>query len=250
MLKQNKRYILLFIVVLLASLVLTMPMKYVYKWGGIPNAIVLNGISGTVFNGKAKQLQVNDEVIHNITWSLNAFSLFLGRLSFDWTVDDTDIQGQGIVFTTLLGLLNVSNVSLAVDSERIKHLIPKGNSVRGHIDIDIESASFKNELEHIIAIATLHSLVITSIVGEFDLDDVNIEAIGGAEEGFKLHLADVESNQDFMLDAEIKGNKINLSGRAHQKARLTKRMAPYLPFIGTKQGDNWIISWQGVMPEH
>ena len=248
MLKQNKRFILLFVVALLISLVLTMPMKHAYKWGFISDDIVLKGISGTVFKGKAKQLIANDEVVYNITWSLNALSLFLGRLSFDWVVDDVDIQGQGSSFVTLLGMFNVNNASLTVDSERFNHLIPTGNSVKGDIDVDIESASFKEKLEYIVATATLHSFIITSVVGEFNLDAVNIEVIGSGDEGFKLHLADIESNQDFMLDADIQENKVNLSGRAHQKARLTKELAPLLPFIGTKQDDNWIVSWQGILP--
>ena len=212
-----------------------------------PENIKMQGMSGRVLSGKTRQLTIDKQHINNVSWSWRPLALLTGKVAFIWQVNDEQLLGQGIVSHSLLGLTQLSQVALNVNANELNSYLPKGNEVIGRIDLNIDSASFVEELKFISATANMEPLTINTMIGKFKLDNLALSANGSEKEGFKLHLTDTSASENKVI-AEINQNKVTLSGLLKSQSKLASQLTPILPFIAKKQGENWLVSWQGNIP--
>jgi len=248
MLIKQKPIIGLFIVAFILSLIITMPMKQLYQWGVFPDTVILKGINGRALKGSVRHIIIEGEAVNNVAWSVNALSLLMGKLSFDWTVNDEQIKGRGNSAITLLGTLSVNDVKLTINSERFTLFLPQGNQLAGMIGLDVDTATFNEQLNELNATLELENIIITSPVGAFNLDASQLNVTGTVTDGFEATLTEIDNEENFTVFATVKDTDVTLSGQAHKEARLTKELISIFPLIAKEQGEQWIISWQGVLP--
>lgn len=105
----------------------------------------IQGVSGTLWNGKAYLITAKDNIkIEKSEWSFNLWKLFLGRVAVDFNAKflDNDIATE--LGTTFLGRFFVNNLSAKIAAQDMAQLanIPLVQ-LSGIILLDIESAQWK-----------------------------------------------------------------------------------------------------------
>lgn len=249
MLLQRLPLILIALVIFLISLVLTMPVYQAYKWGVFPDNISLQGLQGRLVKGSAREVQINDLTLNNVTWSWQPSLLLTGRLSVNWQINDPDVEGKGIASVSLLANKQVSATALSLNLDKINAYLPKKSTLAGKVDLDLALATFSERLESINATAKVGSLLVTTALGNIETDKINMIANGSDKEGFQLRITDAQNSDNMMILAEMKQQQLSLSGLIKDQFSLAQQVSSLLPLIAKKQGDNWVVSWQGVLPK-
>jgi len=244
--KQRLFIILFTISVFFISLFLTMPAQKAYQWGLFSN-ISMQGVSGRYVSGKTKQLKVDKTTIAHLTWAWQPLSLLMGKVSLNWNINDKDIMGKGVLAMNLLQERVFSDVDLVVNGKVISPYLPKGNSLSGDIELDIELVKFSEKLQTLSLVAKAESLSITTALGVFELENSMLAVMGNELEGFNLQLTDYKSRDAVDILIHIKGNKITLSGQLASDSIAATKLSALLPLIAKKQGRIWQLNWQGSL---
>lgn len=89
--------LLLFIVAFLVFLVATIPASFALSFLPQPSPIQAVGVSGTVWNGRARSVLQDNHDLGSLQWSLHPVSLLGLRLSADFTLTQSRLQADGEV---------------------------------------------------------------------------------------------------------------------------------------------------------
>jgi len=79
---------------------------------------------GTLWQGKAKALDVENQRFQNIEWQLKPWSIVLGRLNIDWSFDNGDAYGSGTVGLGLGSVIKLSDVKASLPSTMVQPYLP------------------------------------------------------------------------------------------------------------------------------
>ena len=63
------------------ALIVFFPARVAYRWFA-PETVAISGISGSVWNGKAREADVGGVYLHELTWSFRPASLLTGKLAY------------------------------------------------------------------------------------------------------------------------------------------------------------------------
>lgn len=77
-----KRWIPWLVVVYLVAMLVMLPARVIY-WFPLPDNVRLSQVSGSLWNGVAGQVAVDDIVLNNLSWNWQVSSVFLGELVMD-----------------------------------------------------------------------------------------------------------------------------------------------------------------------
>lgn len=248
MFKKRISQAVLLISIFIICLFLTMPAHQAYKWGLYSQEIKLQGVSGRYLQGEARQVSANGIVINDVSWDWQVSSLLLGKLGLKWQINDRNFHGQGLAAQSLLGDSSIFDANVILNTEMLTPYLPKGNTVTGDVEINIESLQFREKLKSIAANLKANELSVQTMFGVIKIEHINLEAIGNDSEGFQLVLTDFTNKNIVHVVADIKQNDVVLSGTISTQSDLAKQLKPILPLIAKKQGSNWLVTWKGSVP--
>jgi len=127
MMKPIIRYSLFTFIAYLVFLLATIPASQTYALAKarINLPVSLYQVSGTLWSGQAKSIQINDLQIETVSWSIHPLQLLLGRIEATLSTDNTQMAGEVTLGTTLLGnhYLQSNNFSLPVST--VQNQLPK-----------------------------------------------------------------------------------------------------------------------------
>ena len=123
-------------VLFLVFLVALIPARVAIGWIAPPN-VVLNGVTGTIWNGSAAQLGVNGKLVGRLRWSDGSWLTLIGRPSWQVELDRSDGFLRGHVGATMGGSLRARDLEGATSLPALKGLAPVGNS-EGDISIRLD----------------------------------------------------------------------------------------------------------------
>lgn len=142
---KKRYYILTAIIAYLVLLIATVPATLFSRIINDNTPVRIQGVSGSLWNGKALLLTTgNNTHLKNTRWSFAPMSLLSGRLAFDIK---TELLGNAIkarAGSSFLGHVVVSDLSARIPARDITELarIPLAQ-LDGTFDIDIENASWQ-----------------------------------------------------------------------------------------------------------
>ena len=199
--KTTLKWIGFGVLTFLAFLVATVPAHLAIHQ--LPQQIKISGIDGTLWNGRAAHLQIQDFALGEVQWNFKPLHLLLGRIAAEVQFDRPDLQGQGNLIVKLNGI-GIENVDIKGDSTLLDtYLSSFGTSVSGEIDLKIQSLHINN-------------------IGPQAADGHLIWRNASILTPSTLTLGDVECNLEQLNDAAVvnlknNGNAITLSGSAELK---------------------------------
>ena len=161
----------------------------------LPHNIATTGLKGTVWNGNAQNIVIDQIGLQNTKWSANPISLLIGKVNADISVDSNTIKGD---FETTVSRTDVVSKDIDLNGE-LSILSPYfeklGLTINGQFDAKFDSLHFKDGLPF-NANGTLNTFN-TSVLGfiPLNLGDVNSIFVEQAD-GFQVSL----NNQNGELD--------------------------------------------------
>lgn len=103
--------------------------------------VTLYDVSGTVWNGKAKAADVQNQHLRSVNWSLRPWTVPLGRLDVKWSFDNGNMWGSGIAGLTAGGNLRLAGLEAAVPATELQPLLRRVPArLGGTFVVDLENA--------------------------------------------------------------------------------------------------------------
>ena len=200
---KKRSYIITAIVSYLVFLTATIPASMFSSLLEDNSPVKLQGISGTLWQGKASSISIDNTIrLQTTRWSFSPWKLFIGQIALDIETRymDNDIRSE--IGTSFLGRYFINDLSAKILAKDVAQLadIPLAQ-LSGLIALDIEHAQWK---QGELPIAT----------GIINWKDATVTVADTASLG-NVSITLSESDQD-LLNAEIKnqGGDIKISGTA------------------------------------
>lgn len=155
MIQRKRGLFLVGTLVALVALVVLFPARVAYKIASPPHA-ALSGLSGTVWNGSAREFATNGVYLRNLEWRMRPLSLFAGNAVFEVSGEPTSgffdsevtvgLGGSTITLTNLTAALPLAMLEKAVGMpglrgnaslkiERLELVNGRAQSLDGSMDI-------------------------------------------------------------------------------------------------------------------
>jgi len=199
---KKKYYLLTAIISYFVFLIATIPAKPVTDLINDNTPVTINGVSGTLWSGKAYIVSFQDIQLKKTKWSFNAWKLFIGKIAItiNSRFSGNDISAE--LGTSFLGRYFINDLSAKITAREVTQLaeIPLAQ-LDGLISLNIEHAQWKQG-----------ELPLAS--GEIKWTNASVTVADTASLG-NISILLSESEQQ-LLNAEIKnqGGDIKISGLA------------------------------------
>ena len=199
---KKRHYILTAVISYLVLLIATIPAKPVIDLVNRNTPANVQGVSGTLWNGKALSININNINIDRAEWSFKLWKLFLGKVAVDINAQFSDNDIIAEIGTSFLGRFFINDLYAEITAQQAAELanLPLVQ-LSGIISLDIESAQWKQG-----------ELPLAN--GEISWKDAAVTVTDTASLGNVTILLS-ESDQQ-LLNAEIKnqGGDIKINGTA------------------------------------
>lgn len=142
---KKRYYYLTAAISYLILLIATIPATTVNTLLSDDSPVIFQGMSGTVWDGKAYSIQIDDTVkLGNTQWSLSAWQLLTGRASVQITTHYQSNLITSEIGSSFLGRVFVNNLNAELGANDVAQLaaIPLAQ-LDGLISLDIEHAEWK-----------------------------------------------------------------------------------------------------------
>ena len=201
---MKKRYYF-FIVIFsyLLFLITTVPASLVTNIINEKTPVEIQGASGTIWNGKANFISIDDIANLNETrWTFSVWKIFTGRVAFQINTNFDDQKIVGEVGVSFLKQFFVNSLSAKISSTKIAELadIPLVQ-LSGMVTLDIEHAHWKMDELPLASGDILWNAASITVAETVSLGNLNII---------------LSENDKHLLNAEIKnkGGDLLLNGNA------------------------------------
>lgn len=228
--------VVLFLFSYLVFLITIAPADKIIGQVKLPKGVILEDIQGTIWDGSAKSLHVDNFTVHKIHWSLNILSLLTLDPTVDIDLGDSRQSGpKGQLTLSNLGKeLQVTNADINIDAGELIEYFP--------LPIDMQAGGMVNlNLVNFALGAPIckaaEGLITWNNAGiEAMEESIEIGAISGViscEAGALGVTIDPENNLGLEFTAYV-ANKGRFSGQGYLRpsASFPENLRPVLGFIG------------------
>jgi len=142
---KKKHYILTAVISYFVLLIATIPAKPVTDLVNKNIPVTIQGVSGTLWNGKAYVITTQDNIkINKTEWSFKPWKLLLGKIAVDVNAQFLDNDVSAELGTSFIGRYFINDLSAKIAAQEVAQLanIPLAQ-LSGIISLDIESAQWK-----------------------------------------------------------------------------------------------------------
>ena len=137
MIKTLAKWLAFGTVAFILALIYTIPAHLAAPY--LPSNVQADGIEGTVWNGQAQNLKLENFDFGEVQWRIKHLHLLLGRLKAFVTFKDSNLQGQGDVIVKL-NELDLEDLHVAGNTEFLSpYLADYGASVNGTFALDLDA---------------------------------------------------------------------------------------------------------------
>ena len=114
--KNWKQNLIIFLVAFVVFVAIKVPAALVVNQLTLPENIKLGNVSGSLWQGRMDALQVERDVIRDISWDVNPWSLLTGKLGADVDFgnprDKQQTSGKGYLAASITGSLSAEDFTL------------------------------------------------------------------------------------------------------------------------------------------
>jgi general secretion pathway protein N len=199
---KKKYYILTAVIAYFTFLLATIPAQFITSMIGEKSQVTMQGVSGTLWSGKAYLLSANNTTqFYNTEWSLSVWKLLIGKVAADITTQFAGNDIETEIGTSFLGRYFINDLSGKIAANDFAQLaaIPLAQ-ISGLISLNIEHAQWKQG-------------ELPTASGEIKWKDAAVTVVDTASLG-DVSITLGESEQQLLI-AEIKnqGGDIKIEGK-------------------------------------
>ena len=141
---KKRHYILTAVISYVVLLIATIPAKPVIDLVNRNTPANVQGVSGTLWDGRALLISINNINIDRTEWSFKLWKLFIGKVAVNINTQFSDNDINAEIGTSFLGRFFINDLYARVDAQQVAELanLPLVQ-LSGIISLDIESAQWK-----------------------------------------------------------------------------------------------------------
>lgn len=144
--KSMKWYLLVFVLMLIASLVAHIPAAWVYAQLPTQRGVEVTGISGTIWQGQVQQFKVNRQSYGNLSWDFQASKLLTAKLEYQVRFgrgSSMKLDGKGFVGVGFSGLY-ANNILASLPIQQVMAYVPTHVPVelKGRLELSLTSLKY------------------------------------------------------------------------------------------------------------
>lgn len=199
--KKNIQYGLIILGLYLLFLITTVPASFILSIFELPKNIKIASISGTIWSGKANQLQYSNIDLGQVKWKLHPLSLIIGELSADISIVNNEQYFKSEVSLSPSGKIELEETRFSIDLSLLQPLtygmpFAYAGTISGYLPV-----SYFHENQHI------------GINGKLSLNGIKL--ISPQEQTFGDFVVDFRAEKKGATSGRINdvGGELNLSGQ-------------------------------------
>ena len=162
------------VVTLLITIVATFPARVAYRLAGVPG-VAMSGISGTAWNGTAREASINGSYLRNLSWQFRPVRLFSGELAYEIGAEPVSGFIDAEVAAALGGSLALRELRGSLPASLLQPAL-QVPGLQGVVNLDFE----RLELQDGIPVAANGVLQVSNLVVPL----VNRDSLGGYKADF------------------------------------------------------------------
>ncbi|MEM7279445.1 MAG: type II secretion system protein N [Pseudomonadota bacterium] len=227
---SKKGLFILGILVLAVGLVAKMPARMITERISAPG-LSINDVSGTIWNGRIRQLVINNEPVAPVSWKLEPSSLFGGGLAGQFAISPPDSSIRGAMYASFDGSLELSDVQIQGSLREIASGSSLG-PVAGSIDGTIAKARLADErLQSLLGKASIFGLRYPA-EGGMILGDFKVDCPENSGPQIVCEIRDIQSPLELDATITLDGTAYALKGTVRAKRNAPANLTQSLQFLG------------------
>ncbi|WP_418357883.1 type II secretion system protein N [Shewanella basaltis] len=245
--------ILIGVLVYFVFMIAYIPANWLVSIAPLPNNTVISGAEGTLWQGKAALVSIDQRQIEHVSWQLSPWGLFMGQANIDFSIGNraTPVSGKGSVTWSLAGIsgntirLDVPNSFLLAGSR-----LPFKTQVSGDVSLMIEVLQQgKPWCEQLSGKLFLNNTDVKNQFGAYPVGNIalDLSCLDG-----QLQLATDETQNAIGLTGTAilgEANLVKVSAKIKPTDTQPQDLRDALPFLGRQDSQGYYpINYQGVVP--
>lgn len=237
----------IYFAVLIANLPASLLVSRLVPAGG---PVVIEGVSGTVWNGAVSLIRVNREVLPPLRWQLVFTPLLRGRLGLDWQLGGgaEPVSGHGRLALGLGRRISLTATELRVPAARIApYMRVPGLELAGDFSLHVDRFSAEGmKLTALAGVLTWNQGYLKSPYGQAEVGSQSVHVTGRPDGGIDGQLAELEGPMD--LKGEFRWNPDgNYVCNGSVREQLPKSLAQFFQIFGRPDGKGRLdFHYQGL----
>ncbi|WP_434939494.1 type II secretion system protein N [Shewanella sp. HL-SH8] len=241
------------VVVYLIFLIVYLPASLLVSLAPLPNNIQFAGVDGTLWNGKADLVRIDQRQLEQVSWQLSPWALFIGRADIDFKIGTraTAVSSKGSISYSFSGL-QVENLRFDAPNSFIVAgaRLPFRAQLNGDISLMVEKLEQGLPwCEQLAGKLFLNSTHLTNQFGEYPLGNI---ALGlNCLDGQVQLTTDEQLNQLGLVGTITlaENNLVKVSAKIKPTAAQPKDLTEALAFLGRQDSQGYYpINYQGAIP--
>lgn len=241
--KSGFKWVSLSLVVYLIFLVVKLPAALVLSHLQLGNNINLSGISGTIWQGHAKRVQVNGLPIFDVNWDLSFLPLLVGNISADIKAgnirDVEQISANG--FVSVAGdRLQVDNLLAYLPTDLVISLLPLPIPVQadGRFKVKLDQVDYQAGCKVFNGTGQWINANFTGATGVIDLGSFDAEL--SCQDGSIVVQVNPPNRFGLTAKASIPANlRFAIEGRFKPEESLPKEVHQAAQFFGNPDAQGY-----------
>lgn len=148
--KNKVRSIIFLVVLYLGFLLITLPAEQAYALAKTYIAtdapVIMEGVTGTIWNGKANTAYIAGQRIKALSWSMQPWGLFLGRLQTGFDFRDGENFAHGNIAQGIGGRTYLSDLQANIALQKITAAAKLPLGLQGSVGLNLERLEIENNL--------------------------------------------------------------------------------------------------------
>lgn len=213
----------------------------------------MSGVEGTLWNGKAAMVTIEQRQIEQLNWQLSPWGLFVGQANIDFTVGNraTPVSGKGSLSWSLSGISG-NNIRLEVPNNFLLAgmRLPFKTQISGDVSLMVEVLEQgKPWCEQLRGKLFLNSTDVQNQFGMYPLGNIelNLSCLDG-----QLQLATDETLNSLGLSGTAtlgESNIVKVSAKIKPTDAQPEDLRKSLSFLGRQDSQGYYpINYQGSIP--
>ena len=243
------KFTLFFLLCLVVGLVINLPVQQVLPYVKLPQSVRLAGIDGSLFNGSAAEVRINDFPIRGIQYEYLPSCIPLLKVCYHVDYDEGQVQ---LAYDLLNGDTEVSRSRVEYPVTTLLAQLPTPALVKptGRLQLEIDDLSMQQGK----LITASGKLIWRDLGLEENGSDVNIGDyqvdFSREEKGFNLTFSDLDAALDVSGDGSFSAaGNYEVDVRIAPQAGLNSQVKSLLNLVAVRSSDNkYRIEQKGRLP--
>lgn len=239
---------LFFVLCLLISLVLNLPVKQVLPYAKLPPTVQLAGIDGTVFGGRVGQVDINQFILDDVDYDFEWTCLFLLEACYDLEYPQGELE---LAYALTSGDAEITDARLeypaAVLAAQVRNLPLKPD---GQIELTLEQLYIvAGKPAGAIGSLVWRNLGVNQDEVQFNIGDYQLD-FSGNRQAYDFKINDLDADLDVQGDGKLSANgQYEIDVKIESAGEINARVKSMLDVFAAKDGYNkYRISQTGRLP--